>query len=129
MTWSAMGRAASSPSPPFSTMAQTAIWGSSAGAKVIHQECGASAVSAVPVFPAPLGPGDLGRRQAAFGDHTLNHTVELAGRTRVERLVADAGGRPVEDDPVRRADLAHDAGLHHLAVVGDGRGDQSHLEG
>src|ERR687893_313187 len=52
-----MGRAASSTSPPFSTMAQTAIWGSSAGAKVIHQECGASAVSAVPVFPATLIPG------------------------------------------------------------------------
>ena len=107
-----------------------AISGSSAGAKVIHHECGSPLPdSAVPVFPATFMPSYLGLGKPPLDDDLLHHPVQRGGRTRWDRLPADARGGLVEDYAVGGADLAHEAGLHEPAVVGDGGCDERHLEG
>src|SRR5919106_4970751 len=81
-----------------------------------------------PRLPRDLHAWYLGFGEPPLDDDLLHHHVKRVGRTWWERLPADAWGWFVQDDAVGGADLAHDAGLHDFAVVGDGSCDERHLE-
>ena len=86
-------------------------------------------VSAVPVLPATVMPGDLRGGARAARDDGLHHRVQLARACSGEIARPSASGFVLRDDrAVRRDDALDEVRLHDDAAVPDRGGDHRHLQ-